>query len=266
MNRLDARLASLGQEGAFVPFLVIGDPDLPTCHALVDALLPHADVLEFGLPFSDPPADGPAIQAADKRALTAGVNTEHALAFLAEVRARTSTPIALLIYYNLILSHGVDRFYQRASAAGVDAILVADLPVEEAEQALAAAERWGIAPIFIVSELTTEGRLQKILARARGYLYLVARIGVTGEQSEVDGSIREVIARVRAHTDLPILAGFGLSSPEHVRAVLDAGASGAIVGSAVVRRIEAHLGDRARMLEALGELARGLKAATRSSG
>jgi tryptophan synthase alpha chain len=264
-THLDDRLAALRskKEGAFIPFLVIGDPDPATSQALVDALLPHADVLEFGLAFSDPPADGPAIQAADKRALDAGITTEDAFGFLAAVRARTETPIALLIYYNLILSQGVDRFYQRAKASGVDAILVADLPIEEADDALAAAERHGIAPIFIVSELTSPARLSRILLRARGYLYLVARIGVTGEQKDVDRELAGVIARIREQSTLPILAGFGLSSPEHVRAVLAAGADGAISGSAIVRRIEAHLGDRAKMLAEVGAFADRMKAATR---
>jgi tryptophan synthase alpha chain len=265
MTRLDDRLAALrGSEGAFVPFLVIGDPDATTSHALVDALLPHSDVLEFGLAFSDPPADGPAIQAADKRALDAGAKTEDAFEFLAAVRARTEVPISLLIYYNLILSQGVDRFYQRAKAAGVDAILVADLPIEEGDEALAAADRHGIAPVFIVSELTSPSRLGKILTRARGYLYLVARIGVTGVQESVDRDLARVIARVREQTSLPILAGFGLSTPEHVRAVLSAGADGAIAGSAIVRRIEGHLGDRAKMLEEVASFAAAMKAATRS--
>ena len=264
MTRLDERLASLrSREGAFVPFLVIGDPDLPTSHQLVDAIAPHADILEFGLAFSDPPADGPAIQAADKRALDAGITTEAALRFLGEVSARCDTPIALLIYYNLILSHGVDRFYRRAKESGVDAILVADLPIEEASESLAAAERHGIAPIFIVSELTTPERLKLILSHARGYLYLVARIGVTGEQSEVDRELAGVIARIREQTALPILAGFGLSTPDHVQAVMKAGADGAICGSAIVRRIEANLGDPAKMKSDLAAFALSMKQATR---
>ncbi len=234
MSRLSDRLSTLkaAGEGAFVPFLVIGDPDLPTSQSLVDALEPHADILEFGLAFSDPPADGPVIQAADKRALTAGVTTEDAFRFLAAVRARTEVPIALLIYYNLILNQGVDRFYARAAEAGVDAILVADLPIEEADEALAAADRHGIAPVFIVSELTTRARLTAIAARSRGYLYLVARLGVTGERTAGPDhpGLAATISQIREATDLPILAGFGLSLPEHVRAVRAAGADGAILG------------------------------------
>lgn len=267
MSRLDETLEALRRrkEGAFVPFLVIGDPDLPASHALVDALIPHADVLEFGFAFSDPPADGPVIQAADRRALDAGIRTEDAFAFLSEVRARTDKPIALLLYYNLILSQGVDRFYARAKAAGVDAILVADLPIEEADEALAAAEAHGVAPIFIVSALTTNARLERVLRRASGYLYLVARIGVTGEQRDVDSELAEVVRRIRSKTELPLLAGFGLSTPAHVAAVLKAGADGAISGSAVVRRIEQNLGNREAMLDAVGGFAAEMKTATRRS-
>lgn len=264
MSRLDETLARLRreEEGAFVPFVVIGDPDLPTSHAVVDALIPHADVLEFGFAFSDPPADGPVIQAADRRALEAGVRTEDAFAFLADVRARTDKPIALLLYYNLILSQGVDRFYARAKEAGVDAVLVADLPIEEADDALSAAEAHGVAPIFIVSALTTDARLDRVLARAAGYLYLVARIGVTGEQQDVDSELASVVRRIRAKTELPLLAGFGLSTPAHVEAVLAAGADGAISGSAVVRRIEENLGRRDAMCAAIGRFAADMKTAT----
>ena len=171
MNRLTATVEALREqgEGAFMPFLVIGDPDLETAHRLVDALVDAgADLLEFGFPFSDPPADGPVIQAADHRALAAGVTPEKAFEFLAAVQSRHSIPVALLIYYNLILQYGVDAFYKRAAEAGVDAILVADLPLEESADMLKAANENEIAPIFIVTELSSTERIQKLAQVAQG--------------------------------------------------------------------------------------------------
>ncbi len=267
MKRLQATLTRLkaANEGAFMPFLVIGDPDLETTEALADRLLAAgSDVLEFGFPFSDPPADGPVIQAADLRALEAGTTPELAFALLARLRQRTEAPFTLLMYYNLILQFGVEAFYQRCAEVGVDAVLVADLPVEEADRALAAAKAANVAPIFIVSELTSQERLTKVCASAAGYLYVVAHLGVTGERAEVATQLGELLTRLRAGTDLPLLAGFGISSGEHVRRVLADGADGAIVGSALIRKVDAHLGDHDAMLEAVGTLADSLKAATRA--
>jgi tryptophan synthase alpha chain len=249
-------------EGAFMPYLVVGDPDLETSTKLADILIKAgADVLELGIAFSDPPADGPALQAASRRALTAGVRTEHVFTFLETLRGRV--PIALLLYYNLVLQHGVDRFFARAKSCGVEAILIADLPIEEAAAALAAAEKHDVAPIFIVSELTSPARLEQIRAVARGYLYLVAKLGVTGVRDRVDVNVAEIVARTKQKTALPILAGFGLSSPAHVEAVLAAGADGAIAGSVFARLIEANLTDRPAMLAEVEKLARDLKRATR---
>jgi tryptophan synthase alpha chain len=267
LERIDRVFAELRQrgEGAFMPFLVIGDPDPKTSLDLASALIrAGADLLEFGLPFSDPPADGPVIQAAGKRALARGATTDRALEHIREVRRATETPIALLLYYNLILQRGVSEFYRQAAQAGVDAILVADLPIEEADASLDAAERHRIAPIFIVSELTSERRLEAISPRAKAYLYLVARLGVTGERGSVDQGLGGVIARVRRKTRLPLLAGFGLSKPDHVREVIEKGADGAIVGSAIVQRIEQSLGNVTRMIDDVESLARQMKRATRA--
>lgn len=265
LNRLLEELR-VKKEGAFMPYLVVGDPDLPTSMALATALVnAGADILELGIAFSDPPADGPALQAASKRALTSGVRTEQAFEFLKALHEKHAVPVALLLYYNLVLQHGVDRFFERAKACGVEAILIADLPIEEAAEVIAASIKHGVAPIFIVSELTTEARLAAILGLARGYLYLVARLGVTGIREKVDDSVNDVIARVRKQTELPILAGFGLSTPAHVGSVLTAGADGAIAGSVFARLIEKHLGDRRTMVSEVELLARELKRATRRS-
>jgi tryptophan synthase alpha chain len=265
-HRLQRTFSALAEknEAALMPFLVIGDPSMNTSDELAMALVRGgADLLEFGLAFSDPPADGPVIQAAGKRALTAGADTESAFAFLTRLRVKTEAPIALLLYYNLVLARGVDAFYRRAKAAGVDAILVADLPVEESEEMVRAADAHGIAPIFIVSERTSAARLEQVADKGRGYLYLVARAGVTGERTNVQTGLDAVISAVRKKTSLPLLAGFGLSTPDHVRAVLEAGADGAITGSALVKRIEENLGDEAKMIASVESFVRSMKEATK---
>lgn len=268
MKRLEDSFEALAAraEGAFMPFLVIGDPGVDTSLSLAASLVRGgADILEFGLAFSDPPADGPTIQAAGKRALAAGIRTDQAFDYLARVRNATALPIALLVYYNLVFCRGLFEFCRRAKEAGVDAILIADLPIEESDLAIAAMEKNDIAPIFIVSELTREERLRWILERARGYVYLVARIGVTGQSNRLSMALRDVIAGIRASSAIRIMAGFGISTPAHVKAVLEAGADGAISGSAVVRRIEDNLGDPERMAAVVEEFCREMKAATRRS-
>ncbi len=261
VERLVAR-----DEIAFVPFVVLGDPDLATSLALIEALVEAgADALELGLPFSDPPADGPVVQAADLRALAAGTTPPAAMELLDEVRARWDIPVSLLIYYNLALQYGLDAFYKRAAKAGVDAILIADVPLEEAAPALAAARTHGVAPVFIASELSTTERLTRLAEVAQGYVYTVARVGITGEQRRVGGALAATLKRLRQATDLPALVGFGIAAPEHVRAVRAAGADGVICGSAIVRRIADNLGDRGRMIEEVRVFAETMKAATRPS-
>ena len=265
------RACNAAGDGAFMPFIVIGDPDLATSHVVVDALVAGgADVLEFGFPFSDPPADGPVIQAADLRALAAGTTPARCLQFIAEVRARHDHPIALLLYYNLVLQHGVDRFFADAAAAGVNAVLVADVPLEEAGPARdAAAKVAGIYNVFIASELSTDARLAQVAAVAGGFLYAVSRVGITGEQRDVAAGLGAQLARFRAAVPLPTLVGFGISQPSHVAAAMAAGADGVISGSAVVRRIADHGVGTGRDLDTLRDaihtFTAQMKAATRGA-
>jgi tryptophan synthase alpha chain len=265
MTRLGATFNRLREkkEAAFMPFLVIGDPDFETSMTLSKAVIEAgADIIEFGFAFSDPPADGPVIQLADQRALAAGFRTERAFEFMAQLRQDTECPFALLIYYNLVLQYGVDAFYRRAAEVGVDAILIADLPLEEAAIMLDAANKYGVAPIFIVTELSTDARIKKLAEVAAGYFYIVTNLGVTGTRESVATSLGETIARVRQHSDLPLLAGFGISRPEHVKNVLAAGADGAIVGSALIKHIENQLANPDLMVENVKEHCSSLKRAT----
>jgi len=168
-----------------MPFTVLGDPDYKTSLKIIKQFIDNgADFLELGIPFSDPPADGPVIQLADQRAIKSGMNTDKAFSLIQEVRRHTDIPIGLLVYYNLVFKYGVKKFYTAAARAGVNSILIADLPLEEYEPASKAARASKIDPIFMVSELTTETRLKKILKYARGFLYLVSYLGVTGSQKK----------------------------------------------------------------------------------
>ncbi|MCB9522178.1 MAG: tryptophan synthase subunit alpha [Myxococcales bacterium] len=263
-NRLTAtiRARNAARQGAFMPFLVLGDPSPGACLSLVDALVAAgADILEFGLPFSDPPADGPVIQAADTRALAAGVNTPDCFALLDEVKRRHDKPVALLVYANLIFQMGLDAFYARAAEAGVDGVLVADVPLEEAGPFAEAAAAHGVAHVGLATPVTPAERLARMGEVGGGYLYAVARLGTTGERTDVDPELARHLARFKAAVDLPVLSGFGISTPEHVLAVRRAGADGVIVGSALVRQVADHLDDPQAAAAAVGALARALAAA-----
>lgn len=266
MRALDAALARAAEErrGALAPFLVLGDPDPDTSLALLEALAAaEPDFLELGLPFSDPPADGPIIQAADQRALAAGVTTGSAFALLGRLRERSTIPISLLVHANPILAAGIDAFYRRAREVGVDAVLVADVPLEEAGPFVAAARRVDIAPVFLATPLTPAGRLGEIAALSSSYVYVLAQVGVTGERAGVSPRLSPLLASLRRRTALPLLAGFGIRGPDEVRGVIEAGADGAIVGSALVRLVDET--PRAGLPELMHARAAALVAAARSA-
>jgi len=252
------RLAA--DEGAFVPFAMLGDPSPERSVELMLALADGgADALELGLPFSDPVADGPTIQAAASRVLAAGVTAREALTLVTPVRERhPELPIGLLVYANLVVNAGADEFYQRAAAAGVDSVLVADVPSVEAEPFCAAAKRAGIAPVLIATPNAKPAQLARIAALGEGYTYLVSRAGVTGTETEAQLDHGELYAQLKELGAAPPILGFGISEPAHVRAALAGGAAGAISGSAIVRRIAAGFSPRE-----LSRFVAAMKAATR---
>jgi tryptophan synthase alpha chain len=232
-GRLRAR-----DEGAFGAFVMLGDPDPAASAAILDSLVEGgADMLEVGIPFSDPVADGPVIQAAAVRALAAGTRTADCFRLLGQFRARhPEVPVGILTYANLVMARGREAFYRAAAEAGVDSVLVADVPLIEAGPFLAAARSAGVAPVLIAAPNTPPERLARIAAEGAGYTYCVARAGVTGADAQVRFAA-DVIAALAAADAPPPVLGFGISEPEHVRLALEAGAAGVISGSAIVDRV-----------------------------
>jgi tryptophan synthase alpha chain len=239
---------------AFIGFTVAGDPDRETCIRAAKALIEGGtDILELGIPFSDPVADGAVIQKADERSLAAGTTTEGAFSIARELRKTSLVPIVFLTYYNTVYHRGIDRFYREANEAGVDGILIADMPVEESDEVFEASVRYSIDPIFLITQTTSDERIRQITARSRGYLYLVAVLGVTGVRDAVSDGAIELLQRVRNHTGLPLALGFGISTPAHAKTCAAAGADGIIVGSAIVGIIDKNLGEPDKMETELRE-------------
>jgi len=228
-----ARIRTEGRPG-LVTFTTAGDPDLPRSSEILMALdRAGADVIEVGVPFSDPLADGPVIQRATERALAAGGSLRTALAMIAGVRSHIAAPIVVFSYANPLLRLGLNAFARQAAEAGVDGVLVLDLPIEEAgpfRETLAAS---GIDTIFLLSPTTSDARIQKAAELGSGFLYGISRLGVTGARAQVASGAEAMVRRIRAHTTLPIALGFGISRPEHVAEVC-AYADAAVVGSALV--------------------------------
>ena len=265
------RLAKAG-EGAFVPFTVLGDPDPETSLAVMEAFVAGgADMLELGIPFSDPIADGPTIQGADQRALDAGTTPQGALDLVAEFRKRhPEHPIGLLVYANLVARGGVEAFCGRLSRAGVDSILVADLPMEEGRSLRRAADAAGVGSVAMVTPMTDSRRLAKVTALPAPYIYVVSRVGITGKDASLAASAAPLLRRLRRVSSTPTLLGFGIGQPADVRSAVALGASGAISGSAAVEIIARHAGRgvltrgrRAALSTDLREFVAAMKSATR---
>lgn len=233
-RRIAAAFAAGGKRAALMPYLMGGHPDVATSLAIGNAYADGgADLVELGIPFSDPIADGPVIQAAATRALAAGTRVTDVLDVCAELAPRL--PVVLMTYANLVLARGVEAFAADAAAAGASGLIVPDLPLEEAPAALAACDAAGIALVPLVAPTTTDERLARIGERARGFLYTVSVTGTTGERAVLSDTFASVVERARAHTDVQVALGFGIATPEQASAAADAGADGVIVGSRLVR-------------------------------
>ena len=240
MGRIETAFSKLKREGkpGFIPFITAGDPDLDTtAELLVELAGAGATVIELGVPFSDPMADGPVIQRASERALNHGFGLKEIFATTASVRARIETPLVLFSYFNPLLQYGVDRLARDARAAGIDGILVTDLTPEESEEFAAALRLNELDMIFLVAPTSTDERLRLISAHASGFVYAVSRAGVTGARENLSDEAELLVARVRKFSSLPVAVGFGISSTEQVTETLRY-ADAAVVGSAIVAQIE----------------------------
>jgi tryptophan synthase alpha chain len=244
MSRIERRFARLGAEGraGLVIYLTAGDPDPETSLALFRGLAgAGADLIEIGMPFSDPMADGPAIQAAGQRALKRGMNLHKTLAMVRALREHDpDTPCVLMGYYNPIYRYGAEAFARDAAAGGVDGAIVVDLPPEEDQELAAPARASGLAIVRLATPTSDEARLPAIVAHASGFLYYVAIAGITGTRSADAASVHAAVARLRRFTELPIAVGFGIKTPAQAAAVAQA-ADAAVVGSAIVDRLALNL-------------------------
>ncbi|MBW3070111.1 MULTISPECIES: tryptophan synthase subunit alpha [unclassified Actinomyces] len=258
MSRYPAMFSRLADAdaGAFVPFVMVGDPTPAASEAIIEALIAGgADALELGTPFSDPVADGPTIQRAHLRALEAGAGLADCLEVVARVRARhPQLPIGMLIYGNVPFAVGLEEFYARCAAAGVDSVLLPDVPVRESAEFSAAAAAAGIDAVYIAPPSATAQTLDAVARASRGYVYAVSRAGVTGtERASSTVGLAQSVARLRQDAAAPVMLGFGISGPEQVAEAIAAGADGAISGSAVVKLVEAHTPALAAAARTAGE-------------
>ena len=259
MSRISDTFLALKRSGrgGFIPFITAGDPDLATTELLLIELgAAGADVIELGVPFSDPVADGEVIQRASQRALRNGVTLRDALACIANAKQRIDVPIVLFSYFNPLLQFGEDRLATEAKEAGVDAVLVTDLIPEEAQPWIEMLNQRELDPIFFVAPTTSDERVARIAQQARGFIYAVSRAGVTGPRNEMTHEAEALVQRVRSVSDLPVAVGFGVSTSEQVREVWRF-ADAAVVGSAIVRDIE-KLANSPDLVNRVGQFARSL--------
>lgn len=252
------------KEGAFVPFVMVGDPDIQTSVNIIKALVEGgADALELGFPYSDPIADGPTIQKASIRALSNKIKTDDCFEIIRQVREiYADIPIGLLLYSNLVLKRGIEKFYQDAANAGVDSILIADVPLREADRFIAIAQQTGIKQILIAPPNASDETFAEIGKKSQGYTYLLGRAGVTGAETAVSIPASELIDKLTQYKVAPPLLGFGISTPAQVKDAIHSGAAGAISGSATVNIIAENLDQPDVMLEKLTAFVQQMKAAT----
>ena len=251
-------------QGMFVPFVTLGDPTPELSLEIIRTLVSHgADALELGIPFSDPQADGPVIQEANIRALRASVTPSACFVLLEKIRKEFPTiPISLLVYGNIVYTKGIDHFYRSVARAGVDAVLIGDVPVEEAAPFISEAERFQVDPVFFAPPNADERTLQKVAALSKGYVYLLSRAGVTGADRAAKMPIPNILAILEQEKAAPSLLGFGVASPDQVKKAMMFDVGGVISGSAVVKLIGSNCQNPAEMHRELGRFIRSMKDAT----
>lgn len=266
MSRIRDTFSELERSGecAFIAYMMAGDPEPSLTPPIATAIARYADIIELGIPFSDPIADGKTIQAASERALKAGMTPDKIFELIAVIRKETDIPIVVMSYHNPILHFGIERFMKRLAEGGGDGIIIPDLPIEEADDVVRYAKENGIDTIFLIAPTTPEERIEQICAYSSGFVYLVSLLGVTGARETISEVAKTLIQRVvEKRPDIPSAVGFGISKPVHVQEIVKSGAKGIIVGSAIVELIAKHKDEPEVMIPALEEFCAALKAATR---
>ena len=244
---------------AFIPFITCGDPDLETTKAAVlEAVENGADLIELGIPFSDPTAEGPVIQGANLRALTGGVTTDKIFAFVEELRESVTIPLVFMTYANVVFSYGAERFLSTCRRIGIDGIILPDLPFEEKEEFLPICRKYGVDLISLIAP-TSANRIAMIAREAEGFIYVVSSLGVTGARAEIQTDLTSLVAAIRENTSVPCAIGFGISTPEQAKRMADI-ADGAIVGSAIIKFLEKYGKDAPHFI---GEYVKSMKDAIR---
>ncbi|MBD3295968.1 MAG: tryptophan synthase subunit alpha [Candidatus Omnitrophica bacterium] len=257
MNRIDATFNRLKKERkkALITYIAAGDPDMETTVKLAVTLEEAgADIIELGIPFSDPLADGPTIQRASQRALESGCTVKKVIAMVKKLRKKVRVPIVFMTYYNLILNHGVERFVKDAVGCGADGLIVPDLPIEESAPLEKAADRSGFNIIQLTAPTTSISRIRDISRRSKGFIYYVSVTGVTGARKDLPPKMRSAVRLISKTASLPVCAGFGVSTSSQARKVAGM-ADGVIVGSAIIRIIEKNLGAKRKMVREVGKFA-----------
>ena len=257
MNRIENKFKELISKGnkAFIPFITAGDPTLDITRSLILRLeSAGADIIELGIPFSDPIADGPSIQKASLRALENNTSLKDIISMVSDLRKDTQIPIVLMGYYNPIYKYGVHCFVNDAVKSGIDGVIVADLPPEEASELISPAKEYGLATIFLVAPTSTPDRVKLIAETSTGYIYCVSTTGVTGAREKVSDTLEPMIKLIQEYTDKPISVGFGVSTPDQAREVSKM-SDGVIIGSAIVNLIEKYKDDPEKMLVSVEEFA-----------
>ncbi len=250
------------KRAALIPFFVVGDPDFETSLAIVKAAIDAgADILELGIPFSDPIADGPTIQKADVRARNSGMNVTKALEFIANIKDYKDIPIGLLMYYNLVYQYGTEKFFRAFHQAGVNSVLVADLSIDDADEIITPAASAGVDTVFMVTPNTETERMRLIASKTTGFIYTVSLLGVTGSREKLSNMIEGLVGKLKKLTNVPVCVGFGISKAEHAAVVASAGADGVIIGSKIVGLIEKNLGNREKCLAEISAFLREVKKA-----
>lgn len=244
---------------AFIPFITCGDPDLETTKAAVlEAVENGADLIELGIPFSDPTAEGPVIQGANLRALTGGVTTDKIFAFVEELRESVTIPLVFMTYANVVFSYGAERFLSTCRRIGINGIILPDLPFEEKEEFLPICRKYGVDLISLIAP-TSANRIAMIAREAEGFIYVVSSLGVTGARAEIQTDLTSIVAAIRENTSVPCAIGFGISTPEQAKRMADI-ADGAIVGSAIIKFLEKYGKDAPHFI---GEYVKSMKDAIR---